>query len=179
MKNLEGKRIAILTEDGFEKVELTSPKEALEAAGAKVDIISPQSQKVRSKTGDEWGESLNVDITLSNADPNEYHGLVIPGGVINPDKLRVNEAALNFIKSFSNAGKHIASICHGPQVLIDSELVAGKKMTSVAAIKKDLINAQAQWEDTEVVTDGGLTTSRTPDDLPAFNQRIIEQFGNA
>jgi protease I len=176
MRKLDGRRIAILTEDGFEQIELTSPKEALVDAGAQVDIISPQDEKVRSKIGDDWDEDFRVDIPLASANVEDYDGLLIPGGVINPDKLRVNEDALTFVKAFFSAGKPVAAICHGPQVLIDAEVVEGRKITSVGAIKNDLINAKALWEDSEVVTDQGLVTSRTPDDLPAFNKKILEEF---
>lgn len=176
MAKLEGQRIAILTEDGFEKIELTSPKDALTDAGAQIDIISPKEDKVRSKQGDDWDEDFKVDIPLKDADVTNYDGLLIPGGVINPDKLRVNDEALSFVKAFFSAGKPVAAICHGPQVLIDAEVVEGRKITSVAAIKKDLINAKALWEDSEVVTDQGLVTSRTPEDLPAFNKKIVEEF---
>jgi len=176
MGKLEGRRIAILTENGFEKIELTSPKEALEQAGAQVDIVSPQNAKVRSKKGDDWDDDFQVDIPLISANVEDYDGLLIPGGVINPDKLRVNEKALTFVRGFFSAGKPVAAICHGPQVLIDAEVVEGRKITSVGAIKKDLINAKALWEDSEVVTDQGLVTSRTPDDLVAFNEKIIEEF---
>jgi protease I len=176
MRKLDGRRIAILTEDGFEQIELTSPKEALVDAGAQVDIISPQDEKVRSKKGDDWDEDFRVDIPLASANVEDYDGLLIPGGVINPDKLRVNEEALTFVKAFFSAGKPVAAICHGPQVLIDAEVVEGRKITSVGAIKKDLVNARALWEDSEVVTDQGLVTSRTPDDLPAFNKKIVEEF---
>lgn len=176
MGKLNGKRIAILTEDGFEQVELTSPKDALKNEGAQVDIVSPQEKAVRSKKGDDWAEDYPVDTPLSQARVDDYDGLLIPGGVINPDKLRTNERALSFVREFFAAGKPVAAICHGPQVLIDAEVVEGRKLTSVAAIKKDLINAKALWEDTQVVTDQGLVTSRTPDDLPAFNRKIVEEY---
>lgn len=176
MSKLDGKRIAILTEDGFEQIELTSPKKALEDAGAQVDIVSPKAATVRSKIGDDWDVEFRVDISLSEANESIYDGLLIPGGVINPDKLRINEQALSFVRKFFRAGKPVAAICHGPQVLIDAEVVAGRKLTSVGAIKKDLINAKALWEDSEVVTDQGLVTSRTPDDLPAFNKKIVEEY---
>lgn len=176
MKNLNGKRIAILTEDGFEKIELTSPKEALENAGAKVDIVSPKTGKVKSKNGDDWDAEFSVDVELKNAQAQHYDGLLIPGGVINPDKLRVNEEALTFVRHFFTSKKPVAAICHGPQVLIDAEVVEGRKMTSVKAIKNDLINAKAHWEDKEVVVDQGLVTSRTPEDLPAFNNKMVEEF---
>lgn len=176
MEKLHEKRIAILTEDGFEEVELTSPKEALEKAGAQVDIISPKDDVVRAKKGDDWTGTYDVDYVLSDADSSLYDGLLIPGGVINPDKLRTNDQALEFVRSFFQAGKPVAAICHGPQVLIDAEVIEGRKITSVAAIKNDLINAGAVWEDSAVVTDQGLVTSRTPEDLPAFNAKIVEEF---
>lgn len=176
MGKLTEKKIAILTEDGFEEIELTSPKEALEEAGATVHIVSPKNDVVRAKSGDEWKGDYKVDQPLDGASADDYDGLLIPGGVINPDKLRVNETALAFVKSFFDAGKPVSAICHGPQVLIDAEVVEGRKITSVGAIKKDLINAGAHWEDSEVVTDQGLVTSRTPDDLPAFNKKIVEEY---
>ena len=176
MSALANKRIAILTEDGFEEVELTSPKEALEKEGAKVDIISPQKDKVRAKEGDEWTKDYPVDVHLSNAKVEDYDALVLPGGVINPDKLRTNDEALKFVKSFFEKGKPVSAICHGPQILINAKVVKDKKLTSVEAVKVDLINAGSKWEDSEVVYDGGLITSRVPDDLPAFNAKMIEVF---
>lgn len=176
MENLTGKTIAILTEDGFEEIELTSPKEALEKAGAKTEIVSPRNGTVRAKEGDEWKGDYPVDVELRYASPSNYDGLLIPGGVIHPDKIRTNKDALSFIRTFFDEGKPVAAICHGPQVLINAEVVEGRKMTSVEAIKIDLIHAGAHWEDSEVVVDQGLVTSRTPEDLPAFNEKIIEEF---
>lgn len=176
MGTLNKKKIAILTADGFEEIELTSPKEALEEAGAEVKIISPKSGSVRAKSGDQWGGEYPVDVALEEADAADFDGLLIPGGVIAPDKLRTNTQALEFVQTFNRAGKPIAAICHGPQVLINADLVNGKRMTSVDAIQVDLINAGAHWEDAPVVTDNGLVTSRTPKDLPAFNEKIIEEF---
>ncbi|NGM60490.1 type 1 glutamine amidotransferase [Sphingobacterium sp. SGG-5] len=176
MGKLDGKRIAALTEDGFEQIELISPKEALEQEGAQVDIVSPKDDTVRSKVGDDWKDEYPVDVPLNNAKVDDYDGLLIPGGVVNPDKLRTNERALSFVQAFFEAGKPVAAICHGPQVLINAEVVEGRKLTSVGAIKMDLINAKAMWEDSEVVTDQGLVTSRTPEDLPAFNKKIIEEY---
>lgn len=176
MGTLSERKIAILTEDGFEEVELTSPKQALLDAGATVHIVSPKRGSVRAKEGDEWKGEYPVDKNLSEISANDYDGLLLPGGVVNPDKLRTNEEALSFVKDFFRAGKPVAAICHGPQILIDAEVVEGRKVTSVAAIRRDLINAGAQWEDSEVVTDEGLVTSRTPQDLPAFNSKIVEEF---
>ncbi|MEH6309218.1 type 1 glutamine amidotransferase domain-containing protein [Olivibacter sp. CPCC 100613] len=176
MGTLDERKIAILTEDGFEEVELTSPKEALVKAGASVHIISPKVGTVRAKEGDEWKGTYQVDRNLKEVSALDYDGLLLPGGVINPDKLRTNQEALQFVTDFFEAGKPVAAICHGPQTLIDAEVVRGRKMTSVAAIKNDLINAGAEWEDSEVVVDQGLVTSRTPEDLPAFNAKIVEEF---
>lgn len=176
MESLKNRRIAILTEDGFEEIELTSPKKALEDAGATVEIVSPKTGKVRSKEGDEWKGEFTVDRAVDSVKEGDYDGLLIPGGVINPDKLRVNDNAVSFVRDFFKAGKPVAAICHGPQVLIDAEVVEGRSMTSVAAIKQDLVNAGANWEDSACVCDEGLVTARTPEDLPAFNAKIVEEF---
>ncbi len=175
MANLSGKTIAILTENGFEEVELTSPKKALEQAGATVHIVSPQ-KKVRAMDGKEWSIELDVDVDVKNAREADYDGLLIPGGVINPDLMRVNEDCVNFARSFFTAGKPVASICHGPQLLIEADVVKDKTMTSFPSVKKDLINAGANWVDKEVVVDNGLVTSRSPKDLDAFNKKIVEEF---
>ena len=176
MEKLKNKRIAILVADGFEEIELSSPKEALENAGAKTEIISPARDKVRSKDGDEWSKNYPVDVDLQEAEENRYDALLLPGGVINPDKLRTNKTAIALINAFWERDKPIAAICHGPQLLINADLVRDKKMTSVEAIKIDLINAGASWEDAEVVVDDKLITSRTPEDLPAFNKAMIKVF---
>ncbi|ERJ57334.1 type 1 glutamine amidotransferase domain-containing protein [Sphingobacterium paucimobilis] len=176
MTQLTDKKIAILVADGFEEVELTSPKEALEQAGAKVEIVSLKSGSVWAKEGLEWTNDYKVDVSIDSASVEAYDGLMLPGGVISPDTLRTNEQALAFVTSFFNSHKPVAAICHGPQVLINAEVVKGRKMTSVEAIKLDLIHAGAQWEDTEVIVDQGLVTSRTPKDLPAFNRKMIEEF---
>ena len=173
---LTDRKVAILTADGFEEIELTSPRDAIQMAGGKTCIVSPKNDVVRAKKGNEWSLDFDVDVPLDRADPNDYDALLIPGGVINPDTLRVMDKALDFVKAFFDAGKPVAAICHGPQVLIDAEVVAGRKMTSVNNIRKDLINAGAHWEDSAVVVDQGLVTSRTPDDLPDFNEKVIEEF---
>lgn len=174
MNDLKGKKVAILTEDGFEEIELTSPRDALKEAGAEVLIVSPKTDKVKAKSGDDWTKEYDVDLQLANAKPAEFDALVIPGGVINPDKLRTNKEALQFVQHFFTENKPVAAICHGPQVLINAEVVKGKKLTSVNAISLDLKNAGAQWQDKEVITDGNLVTSRTPKDLPTFNRATIE-----
>lgn len=176
MANLSNCTIAILTESGFEEVELTSPKQALEAAGAKVEIISPQREKVKAMNDHQWSIELPVDKHISEASAGSYDGLVLPGGVINPDQLRMNEDAIRFIKAFFSAGKPVAAICHGPQSLITAGVAEGRTLTSYPSIKIDLINAGANWVDEEVVVDHGLVTSRNPGDLPAFNRKMCEEF---
>ena len=176
MGKLAGKTIAIITENGFEEVELTSPKEAMEKEGATVHIVSPQNEKVKSWDSTDWGKEFTVDKALDEADPAAYDAVVIPGGVINPDHLRRSGKAVDFIKSFFEQGKPVASICHGPQVLIETGKLKGRNVTSFFSIKTDLINAGANWSDEECVVDQGLVTSRNPDDLPAFNRKLIEEI---
>ncbi|MEX2593909.1 MAG: type 1 glutamine amidotransferase domain-containing protein [Anditalea sp.] len=176
MGKLSGKVIAIVTENGFEEVELTSPKNALEEEGANVHIVSPQKDKVVSWDKKNWGKDFRVDKHIEEASSGDYDAVVIPGGVINPDTLRRSEKAIAFIKSFFEQGKPVASICHGPQVLIETGALKGREVTSFFSIKTDLINAGANWIDKECVVDQGLVTSRNPDDLPAFNEKMIEEF---
>lgn len=173
---LEGKKVAILIEKGFEQVELDEPRKALEAEGATTHIISPRQGKVRGWNHTDWGDEVEVDVHLDDADPDDYDALLIPGGVMNPDQLRMNEKAVRFTKSFFEQGKPVASICHGPWLLAEAGVVRGRKMTSYPSIRTDLENAGAEWTDQEVVTDHGLVTSRNPDDLPAFNRKMIEEF---
>ncbi len=176
MRNLSNRKIAILTEDGFEEIELTGPKQALEAAGATAHVVSPKAGSVKAWDHDHWSIECPVDRELSQASPEDYDGLLLPGGVFNPDKLRMNEQALAFVRSFFDAGKPVAAICHGPQTLIDAGVVSGRRMTSYPSIRQDLINAGARWEDAEVVVDQGLVTSRKPADLQAFNEKMCEEF---
>lgn len=176
MADLSNKKVAILTEEGFEQVELTSPKEALQAAGATVHIISPKSGKIKAWNHTDWGIEIDVDKELSNASPDDYDALVLPGGVLNPDKLRQNKDAVAFAKAFLDAGKPLAAICHGPQLLIETGELQGRRMTSYPSLQTDLKNAGADWVDEEVVTDNGLVTSRKPDDLEAFNKKTIEEI---
>jgi protease I len=173
---LENKRIAILSEDGFEEVELTSPLEALKNAGASVDIISPRKGTIRGWKDDNWSNEIKVDKQVTEVKVSDYNGLLIPGGVANPDLLRRNKESIDFVKGFFTEGKPIASICHGPQVLIETGALQGRKLTSFNSIKTDLKNAGAHWVDQEVVVDQGLTTSRNPDDLDVFNDKMIEEF---
>lgn len=177
MAKLSGKTVAILTESGFEEIELTSPKKALEEAGATVKIISPEKEKVRGWQHDHWTIELPVDVHIDEAKFDDYDGLVIPGGVLNPDKLRRNQKAVDFAKQFLEAGKPLAAICHGPQLLIETRLLEGREMTSYSAIRTDIENAGARWHDQEVVVDNGLVTSRSPQDLDAFNRKMVEEIG--
>lgn len=174
--SLQGKRVAILSAEGFEQSELLEPKKALEAAGAQVDVVSPQEGQIRAWNKSNWGESVKVDVALQEAQASEYDALLLPGGVINPDKLRTNIKAVEFVRAFVDARKPIGAICHGPQTLIETGAVQGRRMTSWPSLKTDLTNAGAQWVDEEVVTDNGLVTSRKPEDIPAFNRKIIEEF---
>ncbi|HEY2727081.1 MAG TPA: type 1 glutamine amidotransferase domain-containing protein [Parafilimonas sp.] len=176
MKSLQGKKIVILTENGFEEVELTSPKQALEEAGASVEIVSPQKEKVKGWDHDHWSIELPVDTNIDDANADDYDAIVLPGGVINPDKLRLNKKAVDFAQQFLEAGKPVAAICHGPQTLIETGLLEGRTMTSYPSLQTDLKNAGADWVDREVVVDNGLVTSRKPDDLKAFNKKMIEEI---
>jgi protease I len=176
MGKLTGKKVAILTENGFEESELTSPKKALEEAGAKVFIVSPQKEKVRGWDHDHWSIELPVDVHISKAKFDDYDALVLPGGVLNPDKLRGDKDSVAFAQKFLEAGKPLAAICHGPQLLIETGLLKEKEMTSYSSIRTDLVNAGANWHDREVVVDNGLVTSRSPKDLEAFNKKMIEEI---
>jgi len=177
MGQLSNRTIAVLSESGFEETELTSPVQRLKEEGATVHIISSKAGKIQAMKGDhQWTIEVDVDKTISEANAEDYQGLVIPGGVLNPDALRKNEDAIAFVKAFFEAGKPVAAICHGPQVLITAEVVEGRELTSTKTIKIDLLNAGAEWYDQEVVVDHGLVTSRSPDDLPAFNDKMVEEF---
>ena len=176
MANLNNKKVALLTEEGFEQVELTSPKEALEAAGATVHVISPKTGTVKAWNKTDWGIEVNVDRNLSEVSPDDYDALVLPGGVLNPDKLRQNKDAVAFVSAFLDEGKPVAAICHGPQMLIETGMIDGRRLTSYPSLQTDLKNAGADWVDEEVVVDKGLITSRTPADLDAFNTKTIEEI---
>ena len=176
MADLKGKRIAILATDGFEQVELTEPKKALEQAGATVHVIAPKAGEIRGFKHLDPGESVKVDKTLDQAKPSDYDNLVLPGGVANPDALRMDEKAVAFVKGFLDSGKTIGAICHGPWTLIEAGGVRGRTLTSWPSLKTDIRNAGGTWVDQQVVSDKGLITSRKPDDLQAFNQKLIEEF---
>ncbi|HZH94278.1 MAG TPA: type 1 glutamine amidotransferase domain-containing protein, partial [Flavisolibacter sp.] len=176
IRDVTGKKVAILTENGFEEVELTSPMNALEQAGVEVHVISPQSNIVKAWNGDNWGIQVPVDVFLDDANPEEYDMLLLPGGVMNPDTLRMNKKAVQFAQHFLEQGKPLAAICHGPQTLIETGMLDGRTMTSYASLQTDLKNAGVNWVDEEVVTDNGLVTSRKPDDLEAFNRKMLEEL---
>lgn len=173
---LEGKKIAILATEGFEEVELAEPRKALEKSGAETYLISPKEEFITAWDHTHWSDQYDVDVHLDNANPDDYDGLFLPGGVLNPDKLRTNKKAVAFATSFFKAGKPIAAICHGPQLLIETGELKGKTMTSYNSIQTDLKNAGVNWVDEEVVVDQGLVTSRNPEDIPAFIDKMIEEF---
>jgi protease I len=179
MEHLNGKKVAILVANGFEQVELTEPKKALDEAGAETRIVSPAKGKVKGWQHTEWGDELPVDVPLAQARADEFDALLLPGGVMNPDHLRRNPEAQRFVKAFFEAGKPVAAICHGPWTLIDAGVARGRKMTSYETIQMDLKNAGVDWVDQEVVVDRNLVTSRKPDDIPAFNRAMVELFAGA
>lgn len=176
MENLKNKRVAILATDGFEESELAEPKTALENEGIEVHIISDKTGKIKAWSDGNWSNGVDVDHTIDQVDQNDYNALVIPGGVINPDKLRRNGRAVEFVRQFFKNHKPVAAICHGPQLLIEADVVKGRKLTSFSSIKTDLKNAGANWVDEEVVVDEGMVTSRSPKDLEAFNKKMIEEI---
>jgi protease I len=177
MSNIKGCKVAILATDGFEQVELTEPQKALQQAGATVTVVSPKGGKIQGMNHAEKGDKIAVDAELASVKPEQFDALVLPGGVANPDYLRVNPQAVAFIKHFATSGKPIGAICHGPWTLIEADAVRGKQMTSWPSLQTDLRNAGATWVDEQMVRDGKLVTSRKPDDLKAFNAAIIELFG--
>jgi|SRR5690242_4177074 protease I len=176
MASLNEMRVAILVTDGFEQVEMTEPRKALDQAGAETELVSPKQDSVQGWKHFDKGDTFDVDLPLSEASADEFDALLLPGGVANPDQLRTMPEAVAFVRSFVESGKPIAAICHGPWTLIEAGGVRGRKMTSWPSLKTDLINAGAQWVDEEVVTDTGLVTSRKPQDIPAFNRKMLEEF---
>ncbi len=176
---LNGLKVAILATDGFEQSELLEPRKALQEAGAETQVIAPKSGRIRGWNHTEWGQEVAVDQELESADPADYDALVLPGGVMNPDKLRAIPAAVSFARSFFDADKPVAAICHGPWTVIESGAARGHRMTSWPSLQTDLRNAGAEWVDEEVVVDRNLVTSRTPDDIPAFNRAAIELFAQS
>jgi protease I len=174
--NLKGKSVAILVADGFEQSELEQPRAALTKAGAETSVISPNQDVVKAWNENGFGDAIEVDVPLNEANPANYDALLLPGGVMNPDKLRTIPAAVEFVRSFFIAGKPVAAICHGPQLLITASVVRGRKLTSFPSLRTDLINAGAEWVDEPVVTDDGLVTSRKPADIPEFNDKMIKEI---
>ncbi len=177
--NLQGKKVAILATDGFEQSELLEPRKALKEAGATTQVVSPKEGKIKGWNMKEWGQEVPVDMSLDSANAEEFDALLLPGGVMNPDHLRMDKKAVEFVREFAESGKPIASICHGPWTLVEADTVEGKTMTSWPSLQTDLRNAGASWVDKEVVRDGNLVTSRKPDDIPAFNREMIKMFGEA
>jgi protease I len=178
--DLSNCRVAVLATDGFEQSELFEPLKALRDSGATVHIIAPKRGSIRGWNHTDWGERTPVDGTLASARPGDYDALLLPGGVLNPDTLRMDEQATKFARHFFDEGKPVAAICHGPQLLVEcGNVLQGRRMTSYASVKTDMRNAGAHWVDDEVVVDNGLITSRSPDDLPAFNRHMIDEFERA
>jgi protease I len=175
-EKLSGKKVAILAADGFEEVELTKPRAALEEAGATIVVVSLKSGKIQGMNHADKGDTVPVDMALNDAKPEDFDALMIPGGLMNPDSLRSSDEALEFVRHFFREGKPVAAICHAPWVLIDAGVIRGRTVTSWPAIKTDVRNAGANWVDQEVVVDNGLVTSRKPDDIPAFNKKMVEEF---
>jgi len=175
-RSLSGKRVAILATDGVEQVELTEPRKALDDAGASTKVVSPKSGSIKGWNHTDWGEQIPVDVTLDSTSPDDFDALLLPGGVMNPDHLRMNRNAVNFVRAFFEAGKPVAAICHGPWLLVEADVARGRNVTSWPSLQTDLRNAGANWTDRQVVTDHGLVTSRKPDDIPAFNKKMIEEF---
>lgn len=176
MDNLKGVKIAILVEDGFEQVELVEPRKALDQAGAQTSIVSPKTPRVRGWNFTEWGEELPVDVPLDRARSEDFDALQLPGGVMNPDRLRMNPKAVAFVKGFFDARKPVAAICHGPWTIIEAGVARGRRIASWPSLKTDLRNAGAEWIDQEVIVDQNLVSSRKPDDIPAFNRAMVDLF---
>jgi protease I len=176
---LDGMRIAILATDGFEQAELLEPRKALDAAGAETEVVSPKEGKIKGWNHKDWGDEVKVDLSLEDADPAEYDALLLPGGVMNPDSLRMQPEAVSFVKSFFDSGKPVAAICHGPWTVIEAGAVKGYRLTSWPSLKTDIQNGGGEWVDEEVVVDDNLVTSRKPDDIPAFNREVLKLFAQA
>ena len=175
-QSLRGRKVAILVAHGFEQVELTEPRQALQEAGAETHLVSPEPETVKGWNSTEWAEEFPVEVRLEEARPEEYDALLLPGGVLNPDRLRMNREAVSFVKAFVSEQKPVAVICHGPWTLVEADVVNGRRLTSWPSLRTDLENAGAEWVDEPVVVDQGLVSSRKPDDIPQFNARMIEVF---
>ena len=177
MQSLSGLKVAILVTDGFEQVELVEPRKALDEAGAETRVVSPKTDRARGWNFTDWGDEVKVDTPLANARPEDFGALLLPGGVMNPDQLRMQPEAVRFVKAFFDARKPVAVICHGPWTVIEAGAARGRRIASWPSLKTDLRNAGADWVDEEAVVDGDLVSSRKPDDIPAFNRAMIEVFG--
>jgi protease I len=173
---LQGKTIAILATDGFEQSELMKPREALDKAGARTQVVSPKDNKIKGWDMKDWGKDVSVDVSLKSANPSDYDALLLPGGVQNPDQLRMIPEAVEFVKHFVDEGKPIAAICHGPWMLVEADAVRGRTVTSWPSLKTDIENAGGNWVDEQVILSNGVVTSRKPDDIPAFNREMIDLF---
>ncbi len=179
MEDITGMKVAILIEDGFEQVEMVEPRKALDQARAETSVVSPRNEQVRAWNFTEWGDYFPVDVALDRARPDDFDALLLPGGVINPDKLRMQPKAVAFAKAFFDAGKPVAAICHGPWTVIETGAARGRRIASWPSLKTDLRNAGAEWMDQEAVVDGNLVSARKPDDIPAFNRAMIDLFSRS
>lgn len=175
-QQVDGKRVAILATHGFEESELAVPQAKLDAQGITVEVVAPDAKGIRAWAEDDWGETYAVDKSLDEASSTDYHALVLPGGLFNPDTLRQDERALDLVRHFFEAGKPVGAICHAPWILINAEVVAGRTLTSYPSVAKDLENAGAHWVDERVVVDSGLVTSRQPRDLDSFCHKLVEEI---
>lgn len=175
-KQLQGKRVAILATDGVEHVELSEPRIALDEAGARTVLVSARRGTIKGWEHDHWGDTFIVDLTLEHARADDFDALMLPGGVMNPDQLRTDERAVQFVRGFFEVGKPVAAICHAPWMLIEADVVAGRTLTSWPSLRTDIRNAGGKWVDRDVVTDQGMVTSRKPEDIPAFNRKMLEEF---
>jgi len=175
-ERLKGKRIAVLATNGYEQSELDEPVQAIREAGGQAVVVSPESGRLRAWSGGDWGGSVDVDQSLDDARAEDFDGLVLPGGVLNPDQLRRDSRAVGFAHRFFELGRPVAAICHAPWLLVEADVVRDRRMTSYGSVRTDLVNAGARWVDEEVVVDGGLVTSRSPDDLAAFCSKMVEEF---
>jgi protease I len=175
-ESLKGRKVAILATDGFEQSELIEPRKALDHAGAKTVVVAPKSGAIKGWKAKTWGDDVAVDVPLEKANPDDYDALLLPGGVLNPDRLRTESKAVSFVRAFFDSEKPVAAICHGPMLLIEADVLRGRRLTSWPSLKTDIRNAGGEWSDEEVIVDRGLVTSRKPDDIPVFNRRMIEEI---
>jgi len=178
-QSLKGRKVAILATDGFEQIELTEPRKALDAAGAQTQVVSPKADRIRGWNFTNWGDDVKVDVQLDQAQPDDFDALLLPGGVMNPDKLRMDDKAVAFVEAFFDAGKPVAAICHGPWTIIEADCADGRRIAAWPSLKTDLRNAGAEWVDEEACVDGNLVSARKPDDIPAFNREMCALFARS